>query len=194
MMSLDRLALLEQRIERNVADVGAALAEIRDQRLYRAQYGTFEDYCQTRWGWGANYARKMITASEVQAQIGTIVPEGVTRELVPLRKEPERLQAAWQEAQERAEPTGKPPTAAIVRQVVRGDTDTVVVRKATADGAANDVARALDILERVRVLPEADVVRELRGSTVLPTTMAATGRWLLRMAESAGQNRLEVVK
>jgi hypothetical protein len=33
-------------------DVGLALLEIRDQRLYReAGYRTFEEYCKERWGW-----------------------------------------------------------------------------------------------------------------------------------------------
>lgn len=29
--------------------VGRALAQIRDERLYRTTHGTFEDYCRERW-------------------------------------------------------------------------------------------------------------------------------------------------
>lgn len=48
-----QLALCEQVIERGKRswiDMGRALREIRDARLYRATHGTFEDYCEQRWG------------------------------------------------------------------------------------------------------------------------------------------------
>ena len=48
-----RLGKLETTIDRGLQsffEVGAALKEIRDSRLYRDEHGTFEDYCQTRWG------------------------------------------------------------------------------------------------------------------------------------------------
>jgi len=31
-------------------EVGQALAFIREKKLYRAEYKTFEDYCRERWG------------------------------------------------------------------------------------------------------------------------------------------------
>jgi hypothetical protein len=55
-------------------DVGAALLEIRDSKLYRKEYGTFEEYCNKRWGWQRNYANKLIRAAEVVENLGTIVP------------------------------------------------------------------------------------------------------------------------
>jgi hypothetical protein len=33
-------------------EAGAALEKIREGRLYREQYPTFEDYCLKRWGPG----------------------------------------------------------------------------------------------------------------------------------------------
>ena len=48
----ERLAACEARIEtglRSFADVGAALAEIKDSQLYRLDFGTFEGYCEERW-------------------------------------------------------------------------------------------------------------------------------------------------
>ncbi|MFF8293634.1 hypothetical protein ACF068_31120 [Streptomyces sp. NPDC016309] len=44
---------------------GKALQIIRDSRLYRAEYDTFEDYCWTRWGMKDNYARKLIRTWQV---------------------------------------------------------------------------------------------------------------------------------
>lgn len=124
------LTVVEQgRLEHNEAiiekglntfvDVGNALAEIRDGKLYRQTHGTFEDYCQERWGFARNYANKMIAAAGVVSGLGTIVPslpatESQARPLT--RLEPNEQIAAWQEAVETA-PNGKV-TAAHVAEVV----------------------------------------------------------------------------
>lgn len=47
--------------------MGVALAEIRDSRLYRADYSTFEDYCREKWGWERRHAYRLITAAAVTA-------------------------------------------------------------------------------------------------------------------------------
>src|ERR1044071_751168 len=84
--------------------VGTALSEIRESRLYRKGYDTFEDYCQEKWGMARNYANKLIGAAAVVDNLGTIVPtpstESQTRELSPL--EPELQKAVWQIAVETA--------------------------------------------------------------------------------------------
>jgi hypothetical protein len=43
---------------------GKALRPIRDRRLYRHE-GTFEDYCQKRWGWPRQTGNRYIKAVEV---------------------------------------------------------------------------------------------------------------------------------
>ena len=58
----------EATIERGLqtfVEVGLALRAIRDKRLYRQNYATFEDYCRERWGWVASRARQLIAAAEV---------------------------------------------------------------------------------------------------------------------------------
>ncbi len=117
-----RLADCEAVIERGLntfVDVGNALAEIRDSRLYRLSHGTFEEYCRDRWGFARNYANKMIAAAEVVTGLGTIVPtlpatESQARPLTSLP--PDEQIAAWQEAVDTA-PNGKV-TAAHVAEVV----------------------------------------------------------------------------
>ena len=50
-----RLHKLEKTIEeglRTFTAVGRALLEIRDDQLYRPDYGTFEDYCREKWDTG----------------------------------------------------------------------------------------------------------------------------------------------
>ena len=72
-LSEARLATLEATIERGVKDVGEALSEIRAEKLYTDK--TFEAYCKRRWGFGRNYANKMIAANETAKHLGTIVPK-----------------------------------------------------------------------------------------------------------------------
>lgn len=64
----ERLSELEETVERGLetfVEVGRALMEIRDQRLYRADYDTFEAYCRERWGHQVDWAYKQIRASRV---------------------------------------------------------------------------------------------------------------------------------
>ena len=46
-------------------EVGNALADIRDQRLYRTTYATFELYCRDKWKFTARQANRLIGAGEV---------------------------------------------------------------------------------------------------------------------------------
>ena len=105
---------------RTFVEVGEALMEIRDSRLYRETHGTFEDYCQERWGMTHANAGRAIRSAEVAATLAS--PNGLTesqaRELAPLRDRPEVLREAWQEANHRAETAGRKVTAEVVREVV----------------------------------------------------------------------------
>lgn len=63
-------------IERGLAmfvDVGNALIEIRDRRLYPETHGTFENYCQGRWGFTRRRAYQLIQAAETVGQLSTTV-------------------------------------------------------------------------------------------------------------------------
>ncbi len=99
--------------------VGRALAEIRDGRLYREKFATFEAYCESRWTFDKSYAYRLIKGARVVAvvsPIGDVLPdsEAVTRELgkVDELEQP----AVWQEALEVA--GDDHPTAANVREAV----------------------------------------------------------------------------
>lgn len=67
-----RLIALEKTIEsgrKTFVEVGLALAEIRDSRLYRADFDTFEAYCQKKWGWKRDYCDKLISGANVVKQL-----------------------------------------------------------------------------------------------------------------------------
>jgi hypothetical protein len=114
---LTKLAELEEVIEAGIAkfvEVGTALAEVRSERLYRAEYKTFEDYCRDRWSFGRQRAAQLIEAADVSKTFGqTLKVESHARELAPLKADPE----AMREALEEASAKGKP-TAAKVREAV----------------------------------------------------------------------------
>ena len=70
--ALDSLPHYEAVIERGLktfCEVGEALLAIRDGRLYRQDYSTFEDYCISRWGLARSRAYQLMDAAEV---VGTL--------------------------------------------------------------------------------------------------------------------------
>ena len=117
------LETLEGVVERGLAtfvEVGRALAEIRDQRLYRAAHRTFEEYRHERWLLSRTRAYRLIDAAAVVSPIGDIEPpknEAQARELVPLLREDEQeVVEVWRDL--RAE-FGHDVTAKRVRTTVR---------------------------------------------------------------------------
>jgi hypothetical protein len=126
-----RLAELETVIERGLQtfiEVGSALMEIRDSRLYRQTHATFEEYCQERWDLRKSRIYQLMDAAEVVENLksSTIVElssgntplpanEAQARPLAKLELEMQRQ--AWRKAVETA-PRGKI-TARHIETVVR---------------------------------------------------------------------------
>ena len=135
---------LEQVIERGLStfvETGNALLEIRDARLYRAKFNTFEAYCRERWGMSRFYAHRLIDAAEIAEMlpIGNIPPaESMTRELTPLKAEPEKLRETWSAVQAVA---GDKATAAIVRGTVKALSPVTVSSADFATIARESVAK-----------------------------------------------------
>jgi hypothetical protein len=135
-----RLSELENIIRTGLAtfvEVGNALLEIRDSKLYRSSYSTFEEYCHNKWQISRPRAYQLIEAAEIVGNLSTIVDtqssnnesqvgsspigadlplpknEAQVRELAGL--EPEQQREVWQEATQTA-PEGKL-TAGHIKQV-----------------------------------------------------------------------------
>lgn len=73
----ERLTELESVICENLTGfvkVGLALKEIRDQRLYRVRFGTFEQYCKAFWDYSKTHANRNIAAADV---VQNLTPFGV---------------------------------------------------------------------------------------------------------------------
>lgn len=75
--SLSRHEATIERGKTAFVEVGLALMAIRDGRLYRAGYDTFEDYCQKRWGW----ARQNIVYYIGAAQVAQMLPNKMVSQL-----------------------------------------------------------------------------------------------------------------
>jgi hypothetical protein len=190
-----RLTEAEGVIERGLGtfvEVGAALMSIRDERLYRVEYGTFEDYCRERWGFSRSRTYQMIDAASVVQAVSTIVDtpipatESQARELTGLAPD------VAAEVMQVAAATGKV-TAATIREtrttIVDTDTGEILdgptrAGRAAADAVMNvvqgdagyrqanlmrDVNRALSIRPPFEIDPV--------DASVLPFTDADVRAW-----------------
>jgi hypothetical protein len=97
----ERFRVCEEMIEQGLKayfEIGRALAEIQESRLYRQTYDTFEDYCAERWNIARRTAYQLIEAYRVVENVRNCaqVPatESQARELAKLP--PELQEATWQ--------------------------------------------------------------------------------------------------
>ena len=117
-----RLQELESIVEHGLQifyEVGKALDEIREQKLYRETHKTFEAYCLDNWGLGRRTADRFIAAAQVIENLRPIGLKIPTKEnqVRPLTGLPPELQLEiWQEALE-SSPNGMPTGAAVKRLV-----------------------------------------------------------------------------
>lgn len=94
-LEITRLEKLEATIKSGqqvFVEVGAALTEIRDKKLYRDEFNTFEFYCQSRWGWSRQHASNLIQSSAAVSALpktlaATVPNEWAARELAKLSPE-----------------------------------------------------------------------------------------------------------
>lgn len=102
-------------------EVGQALMEIRDNRYYRLEYRTFEDYCRGKWNFARQTAYQYISAANVIDNVrhgGQDVLPASERQARPLTKlEPEIQQQAWAEVVDRHKEAPEQITAKEVEQV-----------------------------------------------------------------------------
>ena len=129
---LKRLSELEAVIAENFKGfvaVGVALAEIQEQRLYREQFPTFEDYCKNLWDMSRPRAYQFIDSAQVINNLSTIVDktddqnptpllpsnEAQARELAKLA--PEEQVQVWQQLIDQSQ-EGQKITAKAVKNAV----------------------------------------------------------------------------
>lgn len=145
--------------------VGNALLEIRDRRLYRAEFGTFESYCRERWNINRDYANKLIGSAKVVANLDTIESKPTREAQVrPLTKlPPEQQKEAWRAA---VETSGGDPTAKHVQAAVEALTEPHEQPTAEAPAPANALQFAELALYQLRRIRADDIHREQAAETL----------------------------
>jgi hypothetical protein len=102
------LSDLEKTIEagkQTFVDVGLALTQIRNDRLYRATHGSFQCYCEERWNFSRVQAHRLIDAANVVSALpigNSVGTESQARELAKV--EPARRVEVLKKA---TSPSGK---------------------------------------------------------------------------------------
>lgn len=105
------------------SEVGNALLYIRNNRLYREGFASFEKYCREKWAMSDRRAHQLCDAAEVVNNIQglnncSVIPktESQARPLATLP--PKQQSEAWQKAQEKAASEGQQVTARHVEAAV----------------------------------------------------------------------------
>lgn len=118
-------AVYDAMLRRGWRDVGEALTQIRNRRLYRTRHASFEDYCVTTLGLSKPHATRLIQAAAVVATLEGVVPIGTTlpaneAQARPLAQLPPEAQpVAWERANALAAAQGEPLAARHVQAAVR---------------------------------------------------------------------------
>lgn len=135
---------LERRIEdglRTFREVGQALLEIRDSRLYRAEFTSFDEYCQTRWKMERARAYQLMSGAEVARVVEdpALTNELQARALTPLLDRPDELKQVWSEIKS----SGQAITARVVSQAVQNHVSpgTIKAEPTASERLADDVLK-----------------------------------------------------
>lgn len=146
-----RLTELEGVIERGLQTfvvVGNALLEIRDARLYRDGYDTFEAYLDERWGMSRASGYRLIDGArvaELVSPMGDIQNERQARELAPLLNHPDELVDVVHELRTEY---GEDLTADRIRRVVHNRMRRMRRENDVAERRAEELAEVLRIADR----------------------------------------------
>ena len=120
MCKLDELEAVIDRGIKTFTQVGTALMAIRDAKLYRTEYATFEAYCQDRWQISRVHAHRLIDSAKVCEALPIGNKPERESQARPLAKLPAAEQpAAWQAATDKAESEGRKVTAKDVENEVK---------------------------------------------------------------------------
>jgi len=143
-------------------EVGLALKEIQDQRLYRRTDKTFEEYLQRSMGLSRPYAYNLIESAKLMRELRTSVEvdkaslpknEAQARELI--RIEPSRRVEVWKKVVDLA--GDKPFTAKLIREVARSERSPEGEKPSAMESglALGKVTRLRELFANTRVAEDA---------------------------------------
>jgi hypothetical protein len=153
----ERYGVRLREIAKTWIEVGETLRDIRERRLYRAEFGSFGDFCRVELGIGRSNVNRLLQSTEVAKRVATIVAEPVreahVRPLLCLT-DPNAQVCAFTQALERARKDKKPLTGAYVSRAVReisadvrpATVETTVTKAGFLTRITRDLARGLEKL------------------------------------------------
>ena len=150
-------------------EVGTALLEVRDRKLYRNKYDSFEIYCREELGFSRPYAYNLIGSAEVEKQLSSIedievkpANEAQCRELISVPKE--RREEVWKKALELA--GEEVVTAKIVHQAAAKfkPKSKKTKRQTTLKTTAPDIKSALKLVDDIDGLAGDEDVKKLKAT------------------------------
>jgi len=184
-----RLVECEAKIDqslRSFIDIGDALLEIRESRLYRNSHQNFEEYCQSRWNITKSRANQLISASRLVENLENedangVLPssESVARELQ--RVDSDRQHEVWSQVVSTA-PRGANNEAVVTARHVRETVERITAAPEPApqsEGLTDATGEAVP----TSVLPEYEAGIELSSIAAEVSQVAAKVR---QMADRRG--------
>ena len=90
-------------------EVGLALAEIRDSKLYRVHFSTFEKYCEAKWNWSKQHVYRLIECAPVAESNPRVTNYKQASELAKV--DPAKRDEVIEAASEQAATEGRPMTS-----------------------------------------------------------------------------------
>jgi hypothetical protein len=130
------LASLEEKIEQGLqtfVEVGLALMEIRDRKLYRGEHSSFKAYCTERWNFSDSRGRQLILAAKFAIRAGedryngnapvVVLNERQARKLARAQREPEITEAEFEVIEETKQPTSNNQVVASTEDETISDDD-----------------------------------------------------------------------
>lgn len=144
--SLDQCEEVIQRGVGTFIEVGEALMEIRDRRLYQLEFASFDSYCRERWGFNRQRAHQLITASEVSKILDSdLENDGQVRALAPLKDRPEEMKEVMDAVIAEAAAAGRKVTAERISEKVSERIEAQQPRQRTLVERQNILSRYDDI-------------------------------------------------
>lgn len=121
--SLEELESVIERGLKTFLEVGYAIREIRDQKLYMEHYPNFDSYCRNRWGWTKGHAGRVVQAADTAEALGESHSEhqfenlAQARAVYPhAREDPEAAREVWEELNTGREEGGAPLSSSDIKQ------------------------------------------------------------------------------
>ncbi|GAB3163042.1 hypothetical protein [Telluribacter humicola] len=184
-LSLDEQSRLEECEEvihkglKTFVEVGSALYEIRDKKLYRNHFKTFESYCQERWQLKRQRAYELMGAAEIVNQLSenlseisdktTIAPPDKESHAAALSRIPAVLRfRAWQKIVEESVQQARPVTVKLINEV----TDTLIDEQDTAEPPAKSLDENEELLKQMRSKVAKAKLDDVR--------IEISGKWLIK--------------